>query len=166
MLFVVLLVSSYIIFWFVGESINPIMPPRGHVRRIRWQHGWFSAALHFSSAYAAIYIAQNWSLDLVLLLSVYVVLSLVGYGVGSILRRLIHGRQQSEVERLNSAIIVKDDARQNYSEQVLRRSIPSNTRRVVSDESAKAGSPTRKLDTPRHLNHQEKPVVLSPDIIL
>ncbi len=160
MLFFIVLASSYFIFLFVGESINPFMAPSGHVKRVRWQLGWFSTIVHIFSACAAILIAQMWSLDPLLLLLIYVTVSLVCYGVGKIVQRVIQNRSYSSEKQINTVTSAKDDYSNNLEGKGLAN--PAENLATVS--------PTRKLDTRKYQqsnqNHKEKPGVSTPDITL
>lgn len=115
MLFIAVFISSYVLFAFVGESYNPFKSPTGHVNRIRWRLGRYASVIHFCSAGVAVAIGSIWLLNVVPMLLIYAVLSLIGYGVLSIVNRINQTRAPSAEQRMGPAS--ESDQSQRQSSQ-------------------------------------------------
>jgi len=58
MMFAVVLVSSYLLFFFVSESRHPFKAPDSSVKRKRWRFARQAACIHFVAAVAGILYVQ------------------------------------------------------------------------------------------------------------
>lgn len=110
MLFLVALVSAYLLFFFVSESRQLFKAPISNAKRRRWRFARHAGVIHLVAAVVGIALVQFWSMELTFGVFVYAALSLPAHGVAYCARRwgrlkikFAKGKAKSKSDSSNSA---------------------------------------------------------------